>query len=590
MQPVFERAYRAYQNGQWQKAKFDLADVLRKEPSNVAVLHLLGLCEKNLGNYALARNHMERAMQLAPNDAELAGNTGNLLGLMHEGKAALLAYNAAISLAPLRLDFRLNRAITALDTGLAAEATGDAAYLLQHAQTNARALSVAGQIYREVGDLDAAQSAFAAALALEPDRPVPLVALGELLLNQGDAAAVTLLAAAHNTLPKELGVALSYAEALELNGRFDEAISCLDRLTQKSPHWTAGHTSLARMRSEAGQSDDITAGFERAILDRPMDAVLWGNYAALLRSNDMASQALGVLSRAETALGFDPALALIAAGIADDMGDTARAAALLARVPANVPGSSLVSIRHAIRTGTPDAGAAIALAALETAPEDISLWALLSLCWRMLGDAKEAWLNPAPGLFKTYDIGFASDLGELTGTLRGLHIARHHPAGQSLRNGTQTRGSLFRRNDEALIALREHIRTAVQQYIRELPPEDSAHPLLRYRSQRMDFSGSWSVRLTDAGFHISHIHPAGIISSSFYIALPDSLGGERKDGWLAIGDAPPELATGLAPYAVIEPKAGRLALFPSYLFHSTRPFSKGERLIVAFDVAPRTAK
>jgi hypothetical protein len=30
---------------------------------------------------------------------------------------------------------------------------------------------------------------------------------------------------------------------------------------------------------------------------------------------------------------------------------------------------------------------------------------------------------------------------------------------------------------------------------------------------------------------------------------------------------------------------GRMALFPSYLFHGTRPFSEGERLTVAFDVA-----
>jgi len=30
---------------------------------------------------------------------------------------------------------------------------------------------------------------------------------------------------------------------------------------------------------------------------------------------------------------------------------------------------------------------------------------------------------------------------------------------------------------------------------------------------------------------------------------------------------------------------GRLVLFPSYLYHGTRPFSAGERLSVAFDVS-----
>jgi hypothetical protein len=35
---------------------------------------------------------------------------------------------------------------------------------------------------------------------------------------------------------------------------------------------------------------------------------------------------------------------------------------------------------------------------------------------------------------------------------------------------------------------------------------------------------------------------------------------------------------------MIRPHVGRLALFPSTLFHGTRPFSAGERMTVAFDV------
>ncbi|HYD23379.1 MAG TPA: putative 2OG-Fe(II) oxygenase [Croceibacterium sp.] len=35
----------------------------------------------------------------------------------------------------------------------------------------------------------------------------------------------------------------------------------------------------------------------------------------------------------------------------------------------------------------------------------------------------------------------------------------------------------------------------------------------------------------------------------------------------------------------IEPRPGRLVLFPSAMWHGTRPFPAGERLTVAFDVA-----
>ena len=35
----------------------------------------------------------------------------------------------------------------------------------------------------------------------------------------------------------------------------------------------------------------------------------------------------------------------------------------------------------------------------------------------------------------------------------------------------------------------------------------------------------------------------------------------------------------------VEPKVGRLVLFPSTLHHGTSPFPAGERISVAFDVA-----
>jgi hypothetical protein len=36
---------------------------------------------------------------------------------------------------------------------------------------------------------------------------------------------------------------------------------------------------------------------------------------------------------------------------------------------------------------------------------------------------------------------------------------------------------------------------------------------------------------------------------------------------------------------MVEPKPGRLALFPSTMWHGTRKFPAGERMTVAFDVA-----
>ena len=55
-------------------------------------------------------------------------------------------------------------------------------------------------------------------------------------------------------------------------------------------------------------------------------------------------------------------------------------------------------------------------------------------------------------------------------------------------------------------------------------------------------------------------------------------------GWLTLGESR-DILPGLEPVRLVEPKQGRLVLFPSTMWHGTRPFSAGERMTVAFDIA-----
>jgi hypothetical protein len=163
-------------------------------------------------------------------------------------------------------------------------------------------------------------------------------------------------------------------------------------------------------------------------------------------------------------------------------------------------------------------------------------------------------------------------------------LAVQQPLEQSLRGGTQTDGPLFSRIEPEIRTLRAAIVETVQTYIAQLPSVDASHPLLGVPRAPVRFAGSWSVRLTDSGYHANHVHPAGWISSAFYVALPEGLGGEDSAGWLTLGEAG-EIGVDLPPLRMIEPKPGRLVLFPSTMWHGTRPFTAGERLTVAFDVA-----
>ena len=139
-------------------------------------------------------------------------------------------------------------------------------------------------------------------------------------------------------------------------------------------------------------------------------------------------------------------------------------------------------------------------------------------------------------------------------------------------------------SEPQLRALKAHLLDTIAEHMASLPPADPKHPLLRYRDASPQLAGSWSVRLSGAGFHVSHIHPRGVLSSALYVSVPGELDRDAREGWLELGRPPAACGVGLEPLAQFEPQPGRLVLFPSYLFHGTRPFTRGERLSVAFDV------
>ena len=85
---------------------------------------------------------------------------------------------------------------------------------------------------------------------------------------------------------------------------------------------------------------------------------------------------------------------------------------------------------------------------------------------------------------------------------------------------------------------------------------------------------------------MNHLHPEGWISSAYYVSLPAAAkSGETQEGWIKFGE-PRWPLPHCGVEKIIQPKEGRLVLFPSYMWHGTIPFSEGERMTAPFDVVP----
>jgi hypothetical protein len=295
---------------------------------------------------------------------------------------------------------------------------------------------------------------------------------------------------------------------------------------------------------------------------------------------------LAAVAAGRAAMGSDAEFDINEAIAFAELGNAERADELFApHVQSNDSSAAIYIIRHYLRSGRPDEAAAVVERWLKT-PQAFAFWPYASILWRMLGDPRWDWLEGDQRFVGIYDIADRlPPLDQLAATLRKLHTLSGQPLEQSLRGGTQTAGDIFTHIDPVLVQLREAVRDTVAEHAAQLPKRDPRHPLLGPPRSPILFSGGWSVRLREGGFHANHVHPMGWISSALYIVLPEDLGKDEA-GFLTIGDPEgPTLKLDIKPYRTIEPRPGRLALFPSYSWHGTRPFGKGERITVAFDVA-----
>jgi hypothetical protein len=247
-----------------------------------------------------------------------------------------------------------------------------------------------------------------------------------------------------------------------------------------------------------------------------------------------------------------------------------------------------------IRMGDPAQGADLAARAHALTPNHQVPLSLMGAAWRALDDHRDDALNGYDGtLVRSFDLeppkgwrDMESFHAELAASLDAAHPRTREYFDQTLRGGTQTQGRLFGSGLRLVELLRERLVDAVARYIAQLP-DNRRHPMTGRRGGGFSFTDSWSSRLKDQGFHTNHIHPKGWISSCYYVAVPDAVrDADSKQGWITFGQS--LLREDLPERHAIQPKAGRLVLFPSYTWHGTVPFrSESPRTTIAFDVVPR---
>lgn len=398
---------------------------------------------------------------------------------------------------------------------------------------------------------------------------------------EGGLPAVALFERALHLAPNDPQVYLGLNAARIAAGESESAEADLDAILARSPLWLDGHRQLAQVRSLLGKREHAFDSLTRAIASHSAQPALWQalfdlhvqaeDYALLDGSLEQA-RASGISRDHFRTYEFIAASELGRTKDADQLGKCVE-----------IP--PVWRIRHALRNGRIEEGLALIDAEIGGA-RAADIWPYAETAWRMSGDPRLEWLTGNPDLVSVIDLseGLAA-IPALPELLRSLHAVSGRYLNQSVRGGSQTDGPLFSRTEPEIRALRGLIVDAVEKHVARFESLPDGHPQKKASAgKRIRFSGSWSVRLVDGGFHANHVHPRGWISSALYLSLPEQM--SEAEGWLTLGEPPADLDLDAPPTRMIGPKVGQLVLFPSWMWHGTRPFPKGERLTVAFDVAP----
>ncbi len=172
------------------------------------------------------------------------------------------------------------------------------------------------------------------------------------------------------------------------------------------------------------------------------------------------------------------------------------------------------------------------------------------------------------------------------------HISGHStlmdaPENYSMQGGKST-GELFVSDEGPISDFKTLLEFSVISYCEALP-KDPTHPFLVNNPDSIKIT-AWGVILNDGAYQVPHIHPSAWLSGVYYVRLPNIINANSalSAGYIKFGQPYWDFKT----YAdletkLIRPEEGLMLLFPSYMFHSTLPFSSKEhRVSIAFDIFP----
>lgn len=583
--------------GDLPRAEARCRELISAQPRLVSALHLLGLIRARQGDVVEAERLLRRCTDLITDNADFHRNLGIFLcsnGRLREGESAI---RRALALEPNDRPTLHRLALILQDLGQPGQAELTARTALDHDEHDSESWSTLGYLLNRQGRFAEAEDALRRSLELNPAQGVAEHNLALALVSTDraeEALAALTQAALHGVSGFEWHV--NRGRALIKLARLDAAVEAFAAAVSERPTDLDAHFTLARLRRLHGDPD-----YEDAISHAARDGAdpeLHWLESDILRRSRRVSAAEDRIRAAIQRLGRHPRLLSGLSQILLDQKRLAESEATAMDAAAALPEDSPVVenlVAVLLARGRPRDALQFIERWRTKKPLDQIWIAYESSALRALGRSESAMLNDYGRLVKLYDLsppaGWA-DIEQLNSKLKAALEPRlildHAPFEQEPRSGRCSTDDLNWSRTPVIQAALSWCVNLLPAYLSDIGV-DPAHPLVVRNTGATHIAAARAVELRQGGYQRTHVSRHGWISAIYYVSVPD-VEPERdaRDGWLKLGQVP-HSDPNSAPDCLVQPRAGRLVLFPTSFWRGVNPLTTAaSQLAISFEAIPTT--
>jgi Flp pilus assembly protein TadD len=249
--------------------------LLKSAPHDFNVLYLNGILEREAGEYAAAREHLQEAVKIQPDNYSVRFNLGTALAHLNETNGAKQQLERAIELDPSQSQahFQLAGVLRTL---------GDTAGAQQQLA-----------IYKQLSDASTALSQATTRAQLAAEK-----------MASGDAKQAALLyKQAVEATPKDAMLQYQLSVALDKTGDTDGERAALEQAVTIDPTFALAQNQLGYLSTRAGDATAAEKHFRAAVNAAPAFTEAWINLGATLAQQGRLTEAQQAVA---TALQLDP--------------------------------------------------------------------------------------------------------------------------------------------------------------------------------------------------------------------------------------------------------------------------------------------